>query len=145
VEPSRITLEITETAMMINHKRALHTLNRLHQLGIKLSIDDFGTGYSSMAYLKQLPLDEVKIDKSFIKSMNKQTGDSSMVRAIIDLAHDLGLGVVGEGVENREIALMLRELGCDQAQGTYYADAMPFEQLLEWLQQFSRKPEGSVS
>ena len=145
VEPTRITLEITETAMMVNHKRALHTLHRLHQLGVKLSIDDFGTGYSSMAYLKQLPLDEVKIDKSFIKSMNKQTGDSSMVRAIIDLAHDLGLGVVGEGVENREIALMLRELGCDQAQGSYYADAMPFDQLTEWLQHFSRKPEGSVS
>lgn len=137
VEPSRITLEITETAMMVNHKRALHTLHRLHELGIVLSIDDFGTGYSSMTYLKQLPLGEVKIDKSFIKSMHRQPDDSSMVRAIIDLAHDLGLTVVGEGVESREIAEMLRELGCDQGQGSYYADAMPFEELLGWLERFN--------
>ncbi len=134
VEPSRIILEITETAMMVNHKRALHTLHQLHDLGIRFSIDDFGTGYSSMAYLKRLPISEVKIDKSFIKSMDRQAGDSSMVRAIIDLSHDLGLTVVGEGVESREIAGMLRELGCDQAQGSYYADALPFDELVTWLE-----------
>ncbi|MDZ7660808.1 bifunctional diguanylate cyclase/phosphodiesterase [Thiohalophilus sp.] len=134
VEPSRITLEITETAMMVNHKRALHTLHRLHELGVILSIDDFGTGYSSMTYLKQLPLGEVKIDKSFIKSIHQKPSDSSMVRAIIDLAHNLGLTVVGEGVENRQIAEILRELGCDQGQGSYYADAMPFDELLGWLE-----------
>ncbi|MFP4609534.1 MAG: putative bifunctional diguanylate cyclase/phosphodiesterase [Thiohalophilus sp.] len=133
VEPSRITLEITETAMMVNQKRALHTLHRLHELGIILSIDDFGTGYSSMTYLKQLPLGEVKIDKSFIKSIHQKPNDSSMVRAIIDLAHDLRLTVVGEGVENRQIAEILRELGCDQGQGSYYAGAMPFDELLGWL------------
>ena len=141
VEPSLITLEITETAMMVNHKRALHTLHRLHELGIVLSIDDFGTGYSSMTYLKQLPLGEIKIDKSFIKSMHKQPDDSSMVRAIIDLAHDLGLTVVGEGVESREIAEMLRELGCDQGQGSYYANAMPFDELLGWLTRFNRRTQ----
>ncbi|MFO8024690.1 putative bifunctional diguanylate cyclase/phosphodiesterase [Thiohalophilus sp.] len=133
VEPSRIILEITETAMMVNHKRALHTLHQLHDLGIRFSIDDFGTGYSSMAYLKRLPISEVKIDKSFIKSMDRQPSDSSMVRAIIDLSHDLGLTVVGEGVENREVADLLRELGCDQAQGSYYSDALPFDELLTWL------------
>lgn len=144
IDAARVTLEITETAMMVNHKRALHTLHRLHQLGVNLSIDDFGTGYSSMAYLKRLPLNEVKIDKSFIKSMDKQADDTSMVRAIIDLAHDLGLRVVGEGVENAQIAQQLHNLGCDLAQGSYYADAMPFEELAEWLARFNNRSQTAT-
>lgn len=144
LQPSQVTLEITETAMMINHKRALHTLNRLHEMGVLLSVDDFGTGYSSMAYLKQLPLNEVKIDKSFIKSMNKRADDSSMVRAMIDLSHDLGLSVVGEGVENAEIEKILQGLGCDLGQGSYYAEAMPFDELLPWMEQFNKQSGTSV-
>jgi diguanylate cyclase (GGDEF)-like protein len=139
IEPSRVTLEITETAMMVNQKRALSTLNQLHRLGVNLSIDDFGTGYSSLAYLKRLPLNEVKIDKSFVKSMRNQSSDSSMVRAIIDLAHDLNLNVVAEGAESGDIVKILQELDCDQAQGSYYANAMPFDDLIEWLNQFGKK------
>jgi len=139
IEPSQVILEITETAMMVNQKRALSTLHQLHRLGVKLSIDDFGTGYSSLAYLKRLPLSEVKIDKSFVKSMRNQTSDSSMVRAIIDLAHDLNLSVVAEGAESVDIVKILQDLDCDQAQGSYYADAMPFDELIEWLKQFGKK------
>lgn len=139
VEPFQVTLEITETAMMVNQKRALATLHKLHSLGVNLSIDDFGTGYSSLTYLKRLPLNEVKIDKSFVKSMHDQPSDSSMVRAIVDLAHDLNLKVVAEGVESSAIAETLQKLGCDQAQGSYYADAMPFDELINWLKQFGKR------
>jgi len=139
IEPSQVTLEITETAMMVNQKRALSTLHQLHRLGVNLSIDDFGTGYSSLAYLKRLPLSEVKIDKSFVKSMRNQSSDSSMVRAIIDLAHDLNLNVVAEGAETSDIVKILQDLDCDQAQGSYYADAMPFDELIEWLKQYGKK------
>ena len=125
-------LEITESAIMDDPQRALQTLERLHGMGFKLSIDDFGTGYSSLAYLKRLPVDELKIDQSFVKSMQTDPDDAKIVRSTIDLAHNLGLTVVAEGVENARVWDMLRELNCDQAQGYHMGKPMPADAFANW-------------
>jgi len=125
-------LEITESAIMDDPQRALGTLNRLSALGFKLSIDDFGTGYSSLAYLKRLPVDELKIDKSFVLSMETDPDDAKIVRSTIDLAHNLGLTVVAEGVENAKAWDMLRELNCDEAQGYHMGKPMPAAEFGQW-------------
>ena len=132
-------LEITESAIMDDPQRAQGTLIRLSQMGFKLSIDDFGTGYSSLAYLKRLPVDELKIDKSFVMNMEKDEDDAKIVRSTIDLAHNLGLSVVAEGVENQLIWDKLRELSCDEAQGYFMGKPMPVEQFAEWSARWSAK------
>ena len=125
-------LEITESAIMDDPQRALATLNRLSALGFRLSIDDFGTGYSSLAYLKRLPVDELKIDKSFVMSMEKDLDDAKIVRSTIDLAHNLGLTVVAEGVESAKVWDALRDLECDEAQGYHMGKPMPASDFLMW-------------
>jgi EAL domain-containing protein (putative c-di-GMP-specific phosphodiesterase class I) len=125
-------LEITESAIMDDPQRAQATLERLHAMGFSLSIDDFGTGYSSLAYLKKLPVDELKIDQSFVKNMETDGDDAKIVRSTVELAHNLGLSVVAEGVENEAVWLLLRELGCDQAQGYHMGRPMPAEALCDW-------------
>lgn len=117
VPRSGFCLEITESAIMDDPQRAEATLNELSAQGYKLSIDDFGTGYSSLAYLKRLPVNELKIDKSFVLGMEKDESDAMIVRSTIDLAHNLGLSVVAEGVENQTIYQLLAALGCDEGQG----------------------------
>jgi diguanylate cyclase (GGDEF)-like protein len=134
IDPKLIILEITESAIMDDPQRALNTLNRLHGLGVKLSIDDFGTGYSSLAYLKQLPVDELKIDKSFVMNMQSDLQDAKIVRSTIDLAHNLGLSVVAEGVETIKTWKLLEALSCDEAQGYYIAKPMPSDQFAAWVQ-----------
>ncbi|MET0336013.1 MAG: EAL domain-containing protein [Rhizobacter sp.] len=118
-------LEITESAIMDDPQRAMATLERLSGLGFRLSIDDFGTGYSSLAYLKRLPVDEIKIDRSFVMGMEKDPNDARIVRSTIDLAHGLGLTVVAEGVENAQVWELLREQACDEAQGFHMGRPMP--------------------
>ncbi len=118
-------LEITESAIMEEPQRAEATLNTLSQAGFKLSIDDFGTGYSSLAYLKRLPVDELKIDRSFVMAMQTDESDAKIVRSTIDLAHNLGLTVVAEGVENAVILQRLADLECDQAQGYFMCRPLP--------------------
>jgi len=132
-------LEITESAIMDDPTRALATLNKLSELGFKLSIDDFGTGYSSLAYLKRLPVDELKIDKSFVMSMEKDLDDAKIVRSTIDLAHNLGLSVVAEGVENVKAWDMLRDLECDEAQGYHMGRPMPATDFHRWTTAWSTK------
>ena len=132
-------LEITESAIMDDPQRALATLNRLSALGFRLSIDDFGTGYSSLAYLKRLPVDELKIDKSFVMSMEKDLDDAKIVRSTIDLAHNLGLSVVAEGVENAKVWDLLRELDCDEAQGYHMGRPMPADEFLHWSAAWAAK------
>lgn len=119
VPPSALELEITEDAIMVDPQRALDILSRLDAMRIKLSIDDFGTGYSSLGYLRRLPVDEIKIDRSFVKGMVESRSDAAIVHATIDLAHNLGLNVVAEGVETPEVLAMLEDMGCDTAQGYY--------------------------
>ena len=129
VEPSGFCLEITESAIMEEPQRAQGTLNALSAAGFKLSIDDFGTGYSSLAYLKRLPVDELKIDKSFVMAMESDADDAKIVRSTIDLAHNLGLTVVAEGVENAAVWTQLQALECDEAQGYHMSRPLPAAEL----------------
>jgi diguanylate cyclase (GGDEF)-like protein/PAS domain S-box-containing protein len=133
VDPGWLELEVTESSMLANPTRAKAILSELSALGIRLSIDDFGTGYSSLAYLRQLPVDEIKIDRSFVIGMGVETGDAVIVRSTVDLGRNLGLEVVAEGVETIEHWERLRELGCNTAQGYFLSRPMPAEDLCEWL------------
>ena len=133
VKPHQLTLEITESAVMANPSDGLSILTELDKMGIKLAIDDYGTGYSSLAYLKRLPVDELKIDKSFVMDMESNDNDAVIVRSTIDLAHNLGLKVTAEGVETQDIWDTLSILGCDQSQGYFMARPMPAEKLEAWL------------
>ena len=132
VPASGFCLEITESAIMDDPQRAEAMLNRLSEQGFKLSIDDFGTGYSSLAYLKRLPVHELKIDKSFVMGMETGEDDAMIVRSTIDLAHNLGLTVVAEGVETAAILERLRILACDEAQGYHIARPLPVDDFLAW-------------
>jgi diguanylate cyclase (GGDEF)-like protein len=133
VPPQHVALEITETAMMSDPNHARTLLKRLDALGVRISIDDFGTGYSSLGYLKQLPVDEIKIDRSFVLNMTNDENDASIVRATIGLAHDLGLEVVAEGIEDETTQNRLRDWGCDIAQGYHIGRPMPQENLMQLL------------
>ena len=138
LDPSCLCLEITESAIMDDAARALLTLQRLDAMGVALSIDDFGTGYSSLAYLKTLPLHELKIDRSFVMAMESDRADLKIVRSTIDLAHNLGYSVVAEGVETAQTWAILKALRCDQAQGYFMAKPMPEAEFGRWLDQWCR-------
>lgn len=133
VAPSQLELEITETVLMDNVHANMDLLNRLQTEGIRLSIDDFGTGYSSMAYLKRFPIDQVKIDRTFVRDIPGDGDDEAITTAIIAMAHGLGLSVVAEGVETEEQLRFLRNAGCDIMQGYYFAEPRPPEQVAEFL------------
>ncbi|MBI1920488.1 MAG: EAL domain-containing protein [Geobacter sp.] len=125
VDPACLELEITETALIADPERALEILNRISALGVRLSIDDYGTGYSSLALLKRLPINALKIDLLFVSQMIKNNQDAVIVNSTINLAHNLGLEVIAEGVENRETLETLRAMGCDYAQGFYIGMPVP--------------------
>jgi diguanylate cyclase (GGDEF)-like protein len=133
VAPSQLELEITESTILADPIRAMHVLSRLGDMGVRLAIDDFGTGYSSLAYLKRLPVDDLKIDKSFVQGMEEDENDAVIVRSTIDLGRNLGLRVVAEGVESAETWQRLVALGCDVAQGYYLSRPVPAAQLTSWL------------
>ena len=132
-DAKRLRLEITETAIMADPARALDVLNRLSTMGVRLSIDDFGTGYSSLAHLKQMPVDELKIDKQFVIGMLEDENDAMIVRSIIDLAHNIGIKVVAEGVESQALYERLKEMGCDVVQGYYMCPPVMVDDLMEWM------------
>ncbi len=134
--PGSFCLEITESAIMDDPVRAQHTLERLSAMGVDLSIDDFGTGYSSLAYLKRLPVNELKIDKSFVLNMENDIGDTKIVRSTIDLGHNMGLRVVAEGIESEAVWRLLADLGCDQGQGYFMSRPIPGDQLIAWLEKW---------
>ncbi len=133
VPGNRLECEISEHTVMSDPRRAGEVLHRLRDLGIRLSLDDFGQGQSSLSYLKRLPLDEVKIDRSFVLGMANDDDDAAIVRSTIDLARHLRLEVVAEGVETEEVADGLRELRCDIAQGYHFSRPLPVDALREWL------------
>ncbi len=133
VDPKHVILEITESSIMSDPLTARRVMRRLSNMGFQLSIDDFGTGYSSLAYLKQLPVDEIKIDRSFVTQMDQDENDAVIVRATIDLAHNLGLKVVAEGVESNDVWDLLEMLGCDTAQGYYIHKPLQPQALAEWI------------
>jgi len=127
LEPGNLDLEITEGVLIDDELSNLATLRELKRLGVKLILDDFGTGYSSLSYLKRLPVDFLKIDRSFIKGLGKDPKDEGIVSAVIDLARVLGMEEIAEGVETTEQAAHLRELGCRFAQGYLFSKLLPAE------------------
>jgi diguanylate cyclase (GGDEF)-like protein len=133
VPPELLTLEITESSVMNQPERSLPVLQALHAMGIRLSVDDFGTGYSSLAYLRRLPIDELKIDKSFVQRMVTDLGDLAIVRAIIDLGHSLGMRVIAEGVEEEAGRDALRSMRCDAMQGFLLSRPLPIDRFESWL------------
>jgi len=145
ISATAFCLEITESAIMDEPQRAECTLNALSAAGFKLSIDDFGTGYSSLAYLKRLPVDELKIDKSFVMAMESDADDAKIVRSTIDLAHNLGLSVVAEGVENAAVWNQLRALDCDEAQGYHMSRPLPVSELAAFAKRWHGRSSETVS
>jgi EAL domain-containing protein (putative c-di-GMP-specific phosphodiesterase class I) len=131
--PEALCLELTETSLMSDPRRTLATLERLRAIGVAIAIDDFGTGYSSLAHLKGLPVDEIKIDKSFVLNMQHDPSDEAIVRSVIDLARNLRIGVVAEGVEEPEVAVALARAGCALAQGYLFSRPVPAVRFGQWL------------
>ncbi|QPL44585.1 EAL domain-containing protein [Halomonas sp. A40-4] len=129
----QLSLEVTESAVMQDINAAARTLDELSRLGVSIAIDDYGTGYSSLAQIKRLPVNELKIDKSFVLKLDSQEDDLTIVRSTIEMGHSLGLSIVAEGVENAASAALLNDLGCDYLQGYWIAKPMPSDQVIPWL------------
>jgi len=133
IEPGKLVMEITESDLVEDLDRSLMVLKQFEIAGYRFSIDDYGTGYSSLAQLKNLPVDELKIDRTFIHQLMTDPDDQLIVKSTIDLAHGLGLRVVAEGVEDKQILSWIMASGCDSAQGFYISKPLPAEQLETWL------------
>jgi diguanylate cyclase (GGDEF)-like protein len=144
VPPSHLTIELTESSVMTDPGRTIELLNRLHDMGVRLSVDDFGTGYSSLSYLKRLPVDEVKIDRGFVTDMQRNADDAMIVRSIIDLGANLSLSVVAEGVEDDETWEALGAFGCEYAQGFHLSEPLPVEIFLPWLEEYDQARRGRL-
>jgi diguanylate cyclase (GGDEF)-like protein len=129
----KLTIEITESGFMQDPQTALATLNALHGMGVRIAIDDFGTGYSSLSYLQRLPVDELKVDGSFVQAMAQNPDDAAIVRSTIELGHNLAMTVVAEGVEDLAALALLRDMGCDLAQGFALCHPLPVEEFEEWV------------
>ncbi|MEJ2060358.1 MAG: EAL domain-containing protein [Gammaproteobacteria bacterium] len=140
IEPEQLHLELTESALMENPAHALGVLTTLHNMGLALYIDDFGTGYSSLGYLQKLPVDAIKIDKSFVQAMPQSNDSEVIVTSTIELAHSLGLQVVAEGVEDQQTLERLEQMGCDAAQGYHISRPMDAGTFSDWLNQSPWKP-----
>jgi len=132
----RLVLEVTEGAIMADPGHARLVLSELHQTGVQIALDDFGTGYSSLTHLRQLPVNEIKIDRSFVGQMLREESDGIIVESIIGLAHNLGLRVVAEGVETHESWKRLAHLRCDSAQGLLISPGLPITALLSWYERW---------
>jgi EAL domain-containing protein (putative c-di-GMP-specific phosphodiesterase class I) len=143
VPAAMITFEITESAVMSDPESAIKTLQQLSNIGANLSIDDYGTGFSSLQYLKIMPINEIKIDKSFVTDMVDYDNDAVIVRSIIDLSHNLGMTVVAEGVETQDVFDILEILSCDVIQGYHISRPIPSQKLEQWLSM--RKNDSIVS
>jgi len=138
LDPSQLELEVTESVVMQDVNTVIARLNELRSLGISIAIDDFGTGYSSLQYLQQLPLDKLKIDRSFINTIDPQTG-SALVETIIMLAKRFGLEILAEGIEDKEQLEFLLALGCDEAQGYYFSKPVPQSQVMQVKAEIAKK------
>lgn len=142
LDPTWMELEITESALAADPERAMKILTRFSAMGMRIAIDDFGTGYSSLAYLKRLPVDEIKIDKSFVLGMANDENDATIVRSTIDLGHNLGLKVVAEGIEDQATWDLLTAWGCDLAQGYFLSRPLPAQDFAAWLRTCGRGAMG---
>jgi EAL domain-containing protein (putative c-di-GMP-specific phosphodiesterase class I) len=145
MDPNQLKLEITESVVMQDVDASVATLRELTALGIHLVIDDFGTGYSSLSYLKRLPVDTLKIDRSFVDGLGQDTQDDAIVSSVIALAKSLNLSVTGEGIETQEQLDQLRALGCDEGQGYYFSKPLLPEAATALLTRTGRGPELDVA
>ena len=136
--PRWLTLEITESAVMGDPTSAKAMLRRLRDLGVRIAIDDFGTGYSSLGYLKDLPVDEIKIDRSFVQDLTSVPANACIVKSVLDLGRNLGLKVVAEGAEDKETVESLESLDCECVQGFYFAKPLAPSEFAAWLPQAKR-------
>ena len=134
LEPSALVLELTESAVIVDPGRSRVVLERLRALGVRLSLDDFGTGYSSLSHVRDLPVHQLKIDRSFVGSLTFDAPSAALARSTIELGHNFGLEVVAEGVEDGRTLAALGELGCDTAQGYHFARPMPAAEVIGWLE-----------
>jgi EAL domain-containing protein (putative c-di-GMP-specific phosphodiesterase class I) len=137
ISPSKLLFELTEGSIARNEKTSIAFMQRLRDLGCELAIDDFGTGYSSFAYLRSFPVNELKIDRAFIREMAVQETDRRIVKALIDVAHAFGMRALAEGVEDAPTVSALADLGIDAIQGWYFAKALPAAELPAWLERFN--------
>ena len=133
LRPDCLMLEVTETTLMIDPERAAELLGRLQTIGVRISIDDYGTGYSSLARLRELAVNELKLDRSFLTGLGHDARAGAIVRSTVELAHSLGLTLVAEGIETEESERILRGLACDQGQGYHFARPMPAQELVKWI------------
>jgi diguanylate cyclase len=134
VPAERLIIEVTETALLTDPDRAAAVLAKLASAGVRISLDDFGRGQTSLAYLSALPINELKVDRSFVADMRENAAHAAIVRSIVDLGHNLLLRVVGEGVETDAVLTELRDCGCDLAQGFLLAEPMPISELRSFTQ-----------
>lgn len=142
VKPHLLMLEVSEKALLADPARAMAMMQRLHRLGVELALDDFGTGFSSLAYLRQLPLQYVKVDCSFISELHKTEAHMAITGAIIDMARNLGLGVIAEGVEGAEVEDKLLRMGCSRGQGFWYSQPFELSGFPAWLRQWQHRHPG---
>jgi len=139
IEPAFLELEITESMIMEDQEQAIELLGRLKELGVRISIDDFGTGYSSLSYLKHFPVDQLKIDQSFVRDIAHKPGDAAITKAIVTMGHGLGLGVIAEGVEDEEQLAILRGQDCDEIQGYLFSRPLSADQMTAYLLSHARR------
>jgi EAL domain-containing protein (putative c-di-GMP-specific phosphodiesterase class I) len=144
VSPPRLVIELTESAVLDDPDRAREVLVELHDLGVRIAIDDFGTGYASLAYLTTLPVDCLKVDRSFVMDLVNEGSGAAIVRFTVDLGRSLGLTVVAEGVEDADTLARLREIGCDEAQGYHLTRPLPAADLEVWFAQSPFPPAHST-
>jgi EAL domain-containing protein (putative c-di-GMP-specific phosphodiesterase class I) len=142
VNPCRLNLELTETLVLDNVEASIAKMNQLKQLGVTFSMDDFGTGYSSLSYLSRLPVDQIKIDESFVSDMTTSTRDAAMVTTIISMAQSLGMAVIAEGVETRAQREFLERRGCKDYQGYFYENPLPVAELEARLKIINNQRSG---
>jgi len=136
IDPTQLEFEITETMSMTNMEATLRVLHELKEIGVSIAIDDFGTGYSSLAYLKQFPVNTLKIDKSFVIGMVNNEEDKIIVQTIISMAHSLGFNTVAEGVETINHIKLLKNMDCDELQGYHYSKAIPKDAFTQYVQNY---------
>jgi diguanylate cyclase (GGDEF)-like protein len=139
-----LCIEVTENAIMKNTARSEEVLGKFHDYGVMVSVDDFGTGYSSLAYLQKFPISELKIDKTFVTDLAENSANQSVVGATITMAHDLGISVVAEGVEDKAVLQELVSMGCDRAQGFLYAEPLVIEDMVKWIQSYKNNSTEKV-
>jgi EAL domain-containing protein (putative c-di-GMP-specific phosphodiesterase class I) len=145
VDLSRLTVEVTENALVIDRHRSHRVLTELRELGVRISIDDFGTGYTSLSYMKEIPADELKIDKSFVMNMLANKDDRKVVEQTISLAHAFDLVAVAVGVEDEKVSQELVAMGCDFAQGFHYARPLAPDKFVDWVHGWRRGENRAVT